>query len=265
MTLTRIVQLTDLHLYADPDARFYEIPTRELFQEVVAHVEQNAGRVDHLVVTGDHTNDDLAVTYEAVRDILQPWHDRVLVRAREPRGPRHAAGDVPRPDRRRGCRAHHLLVHRGRVAVPRARHPRARARCRGHIGADQIEWVEAQLEAHDPATVVLFMHHPPILLGLAWIDRIGLAGREQLQDLVLRDPRIRLVCCGHVHHESSHRVGAATVVTTPSTGLQFSPTSDEAEFVQAAPGYRIIELDGDSCETRVVRLPEARYAPSPAD
>ena len=135
----------------------------------------------------------------------------------------------------------------------------------GHIGADQIEWVEAQLEAHDPATAVLFMHHPPILLGLAWIDRIGLAGREQLQDLMLRDPRIRLVCCGHVHHESSHRVGAATVVTTPSTGLQFSPTSEEAEFVQAAPGYRIIELDGDSCVTRVVRLPEARYAPSPAD
>ena len=78
-------------------------------------------------------------------------------------------------------------------------------------------------------------------------------------------PRIRLVCCGHVHHESSHRVGAATVVTTPSTGLQFSPDSDEAHFVQAPPGYRIIELDGDRCVTRVVRLPEARYAPSPAD
>ncbi len=109
------------------------------------------------------------------------------------------------------------------------------------------------------------MHHPPILLGLAWMDRIGLAGREQLQDLILRDQRIRLVCCGHVHHESSHRVGAATVVTTPSTGLQFSPTNERAEFVQAAPGYRIIELDGDSCVTRVVRLPEARYAPSPAD
>ena len=76
MALTRIVQLTDLHLYQDPDARFYEIPTRELLQEVVAHVQEHAGTVDHLVVTGDHTNDDLAVTYEAVREILQPWHDR---------------------------------------------------------------------------------------------------------------------------------------------------------------------------------------------
>ena len=39
------------------------------------------------------------------------------------------------------------------------------------------------------------------------------------------DARIRLVCCGHVHHESSHRVGAAEMMTTPATGLQFSPDS----------------------------------------
>ena len=135
----------------------------------------------------------------------------------------------------------------------------------GHIGADQIEWIEGssrRTTRRRPSSSCTILRS---CSGSRWIDRIGLAGREQLQDLVLREPRIRLVCCGHVHHESSHRVGAATVVTTPSTGLQFSPTSEEAEFVPAAPGYRIIELDGDSCVTRVVRLPEARYAPSPAD
>ena len=226
MALTRIVQLTDLHLYEDPDARFYEIPTRELFQDVVAHVEQNAGRVDHLVVTGDHTNDDLAVTYEAVRDILQPWQrpgpgscpgtTRTAPRC----APRSPTGSPAT-----GAERINFSFTAG-DALCLGLDTHVPGKVPGHIGADQIEWVEAQLEAHDAATVVLFMHHPPILLGLAWMDRIGLAGREQLQDLVLRDPRIRLVCCGHVHHESSHRVGAATVVTTPSTGLQFSPTSE---------------------------------------
>ena len=264
MALTRIVQLTDLHLYEDPDARFYEIPTRELFQDVVAHVEQNAGRVDHLVVTGDHTNDDLAVTYEAVRDILRPWHDRAwfVPGNHEDRATLRATF----PDRIPGAGAERInFAFTAGDALCLGVDTHVPGKVPGHVGADQIEWIEGQLEAHDAATVVLFMHHPPILLGLAWMDRIGLAGREQLQDLVLREPRIRLVCCGHVHHESSHRVGAATVVTTPSTGLQFSPTSEEAEFVPGAPGYRIIELDGDSCATRVVRLPEARYAPSPAD
>ena len=264
MTLIRIVHLTDPHLFADAAARFYEIPTRELFGEVLAHIEQNAGRVDHLVVTGDHTNDDLAVTYEALRDMLQPWQDRVwfVPGNHEDRALLRSTF----PDRIAGAGAERITFSFGAGAslcigldthVP--------GQVSGHVGTDQVEWVQSQLEAHDPETAVLFMHHPPILLGLTWLDKIGLAGREQLQDLVLRDPRIRLVCCGHVHHESSHSVGAARVVTTPSTGLQFSPDSDAALFVHAAPGYRVIELEGDSCVTRVVRLPEARYAPSPAD
>jgi hypothetical protein len=51
-------------------------------------------------------------------------------------------------------------------------------------------------------------------------------------------------------------------VTVPSTGLQFSPVSDVAEFVTAPPGYRVIELGDDGYSTAVVRLPEARYAPT---
>ena len=47
----------------------------------------------------------------------------------------------------------------------------------------------------------------------------------------------------------------------PSTGLQFSPDSEEALFVTEPPGYRVIELDGDACTTSVVRLPETRFAP----
>ena len=264
MALTRIVQLTDLHLYEDPEARFYEIPTRELLEEVVAHVQEHAGTVDHLVVTGDHTNDDLAVTYEAVREILQPWRDRCwfVPGNHEDRAILRASF----PDRIGGEGAERITFSFSAgdsLCIGLDTH--VPGKVPGHVGADQITWVGAQLEEHDPAMAVLFMHHPPILLGLAWMDRLGLAGREQLQDLILRDSRIRLVCCGHVHHESSHRVGAADVVTTPSTGLQFSPTSEVAEFVRAAPGYRVIELDDDSCVTRVVRLPEARYTPSPAD
>ena len=93
------------------------------------------------------------------------------------------------------------------------------------------------------------MHHPPVELGLAWLDRIGIDDHELLQALLRDDERIRLVCCGHVHHESSRRVGSAEVMTTPATGLQFSPDSVEALFVTAPPGYRPIELDGGGYST----------------
>ena len=201
-----------------------------------------------------------------MREILQPWHDRVwfVPGNHEDRAILRATF----PDR---------IAGDGRGARSRSRSPPATSLCigldthvpgqvAGHVGADQIEWVEAQLEAHDPATAVLFMHHPPILLGLAWLDRIGLAGREQLQDLILRDAAdpARLLRPRAPRVQPSRRRGDGR-----DDALDRAPVQPRRprrpSSCRRLPAIAIIELDGDSCVTRVVRLPEARYAPSPAD
>lgn len=263
MTTIRILQLSDLHLFANPDERLYGIPTRELLMDVMEHVERSGERFDHVVVTGDNSHDDLPETYAAVREILRPWLDRLW----ELPG-NHDERAVLRSvfsDRIGGeggervqfaFRAGEWLCLGLDTQVP--------GEVAGRIDSGQIAWIRQQLQDERPRGAVLFMHHPPIALGLPWLDRIGLEGKDLLQDLLVDDERIRLVCCGHVHHESSHRVGSAEVVTTPSTGLQFSGTSVVSLFVQAPPGFRVVELGGDGVSTRVVRLPEARYSPEQA-
>ena len=261
MTTTQILQLSDLHPFADPDERLFGIPTRELLEDVLAHVQRSGVRPDHVVVTGDHTHDELPETYAAVRELLEPFLDRLwlLPGNHDDRAVLRAAFDdrIPADGADRitfSFRAGDWLCLGLDTHVPGA--------VGGRLGADQVEWIRGQLDEHRPAAAVLFMHHPPVELGLAWLDRIGLEDADLLQDLLVEEPRVRLVCCGHVHHESSNRVGAAEVVTVPSTGLQFSPTGDVAEFVTAPPGYRLIELGDDGYSTTVVRLPEARYAPT---
>ena len=93
------------------------------------------------------------------------------------------------------------------------------------------------------------------------MDQIGLTGRELLQDVVKNDDRIRLICCGHVHHDFHGQLHQADVYAAPSTGIQFDPRGDHPTFAADAPGYRIIELTDDAFATRVVRLPEARFVP----
>ena len=258
---TQILQLSDLHRFADPDERLFGIPTRELAEDVVAHVQQSGLRPDHVVVTGDHTHDELPETYAAVRELMAPFLDRLwlLPGNHDDRAVLRAAFD----DRIGGdggerisfsFRAGEWLCLGLDTHLPGA--------VSGRLGAGQVDWIRTQLAEHQPRAVVLFMHHPPVALGLAWLDRIGLEDAELLRDLILEEPRIRLVCCGHVHHESSHRIGAAEVVTVPSTGLQFSPAGDDAQFVAAPPGYRLIELGDAGYSTTVVHLPEARYAPT---
>ena len=40
------------------------------------HIGESIETFDHLIVTGDHTHDELPQSYEAVRRILIPWLDR---------------------------------------------------------------------------------------------------------------------------------------------------------------------------------------------
>ena len=125
----------------------------------------------------------------------------------------------------------------------------SRARWSGRIGADQIEWIRGQLDDRRPRAAVLFMHHLPVELGVAWLDRIGLEDADLLRDLLAEIP-------------ASGSSAAATSITSrpttwprrrstvPSTGLQFSPVSDVAQFVTGPPGYRIIELHENGTRRR---------------
>jgi Icc protein len=131
----------------------------------------------------------------------------------------------------------------------------------GLIEASQIDWAQQQLANSSAEFVALFFHHPPMDVGSLWMDPIGLAGKELLREWFTSEPRIRLACCGHVHHEFQDKVGHASVFTTPSTGIQFSPEGSTPTFVAAPPGYRIIELNEEGFSTHVVRLPETRFTP----
>jgi len=261
MTTTRILQITDLHLFSEPDRRLQGIPTRKLLLSVLEHVQRSGEYVDHLIVTGDHTHDELPETYRAVGSILEPWRDRLW---QVPGN--HDDRTMMRSvfgDRIRGEGADRInFAFRTGAWVCLGLDTQVAGSVSGRIDSDQIAWIQHQLEEHRPAHVALFMHHPPVLLGCTWLDRIGLEGRELLQDLVVHDARVRLACCGHVHHESTHRLETATIVTTPSTGLQFDPVGDTAAFAKAPPGYRLVELNDEGCTTRVVRLPEARWSPT---
>lgn len=260
MTTVRILQLTDLHVFKDPGTLLKGIPTRELLEDVVQQLRNSGEIFDYIIVTGDHTHDELPQSYHAVREILSPWVDRLW---QVPGN--HDDRTVMRSvfaDRIKGVGQDLITFsfNAGRwlclgldTHVPGA--------VSGKIEADQIEWIRRQIHNTNPSRVALFMHHPPVDVGSIWMDAIGLSGKELLQDLFHSENRIRLVCCGHVHHEFRTLVGHAQIVTTPSTGIQFSPAGSQATFVSDPPGYRVIELTDDQFSTTVRRLPAARFSP----
>ena len=100
------------------------------------------------------------------------------------------------------------------------------------------------------------MHHPPILVGLPWLDEIGLpaADRTALGDLLTaRSPQVKRVIAGHVHRTIADTLGGCGVVTCASTNiasaLNFAP--DGMELVREPPSILIHALLGDALVTHV--------------
>ena len=85
----------------------------------------------------------------------------------------------------------------------------------------QREWLEADLEAHAGARIVMFLHIPPFLTdkdepGLGSYDVIDEPDRSWLLGLMLRLD-VEAVFCGHTHFAMFNRIGGTRIYIAPST------------------------------------------------
>ena len=123
----------------------------------------------------------------------------------------------------------------------------------GRIGAPQLEWLAACLESQPDVPTLLFVHHPPVSIDVAWLDASQLEASTGLCALIERSPQVRAVCAGHVHQESETSICGTPVYTTPSTCVQFGARAEKS-FDPRMAGYRSFTLRPDGFSTEVHRL-----------
>jgi Icc protein len=239
----RVIQLTDCHLFADPARELRGVATWPRFRSVLAELRRQAHPWDLLVFSGDTSHDEVQPTYEAVRSELGEWAGRVrMVPGNHDN--RQALAEVFPESRGSlpGRVTFHVEWNDWQVIGLDTQRP---GELPGSLGDEQLAWLQAQLSATANINTLLFMHHPPVAVHSAWLDKIGLQDATAFGRVVRDHPHVRLIGCGHVHQELSASLGGACVLTTPAVGLQFRPRTEELEIDPAPPGYRIIELHAD--------------------
>ncbi len=70
---------------------------------------------------------------------------------------------------------------------------------KGWLTSETLNWLEAQLIAGGDKPTAVFMHHPPLPLGNAQMDRIACENGHLLLKLVERFPALVRIFCGHNH------------------------------------------------------------------
>lgn len=235
----RLVQLTDLHLFADDSRQLLGLPTMESFQAVLRQLSSLQLPPDLLLLTGDLSQDGKPESYARLHAMLQSFgcaaywlpgnHDRL------PEMEQCLTGGVLSAQKSFQAGGWHFLLLNSQV--PGCVH--------GHLASETLAWLEHQLNLVGEVPTLVSLHHPPFVVGSDWLDGSTLQNPEALFAVLDRYPKVKLVLFGHIHQEYSYTRGGVQYLGTPSTCIQFEPRSTLFALDQEKPGFRILDLYPD--------------------
>lgn len=254
----RIIQLTDLHLYANAQARLLGQNTRLTFESVLAVAKRRDWPPDALVLTGDLIHDESVEGYRFLRQRIEqlgvPFfsipgnHDRIDMLAG------HLDAGATSGFRVESLGTWDLLLLDSTIPFEEG----------GHLEPIVLAELDRYANANPRRNLLIFMHHHPEPVGSAWIDTMLVDNGAELLASAAAHRNIRGIVCGHVHQARDARPHASKAnatepnavdwMSTPSTCVQFLPNSKDFALDKLRPGYRRLDLYPDGrIETLVVR------------
>ena len=245
----RIIQLTDFHLNIEAEKCYRGISAELLLKEVIKEIVKNFGDFDYFVITGDLAHDESIITYERLRDILQPLLPRCLMipgNHDNREGIRSVFSDIVRPNT---SYINFALPYSGRLLIGIDSH--ITDTVYGKIGKRQLTWLDRTLSENKHVPTLLFIHHPPVPVGSPWLDEIGLKDACGLQEIIARYPQVKAIFTGHIHHEFEGKMANCNVYGTPATCIQFLPKATDGKRDTSPPGFRTIIFNEGTVTTHV--------------
>ncbi|MBF0454999.1 MAG: phosphodiesterase [Magnetococcales bacterium] len=244
----RILQITDFHLYSDPEKNYRGVLPTQTLDTVLSAITKRGEPIELILATGDLVADDWEA-YGIIKErllgleipvaILPGNHDNPKeMKKRVAGGPLHLSSSYSL-DGWRIIQLNSALP--GQVA--------------GRLSQTELELLKEQLASHHDTHLLIALHHQPVPVGSAWMDAIGLENPEAFFALIDPHPQVRGIVFGHIHQAFDGWRGSIPLMGTPSTGLQFAANSQQMQTSAELPAYRILDLNPDgSIQSEVVRV-----------
>ncbi len=132
----------------------------------------------------------------------------------------------------------------------------------GELGTEQLSIIDAALAAPKTAHTLIVLHHPLVKLDSEWMDSMRVKDTDALfariDSFNAGHNKVRAVIWGHAHQETTRRHNQVHLLGAPAAGpVQFTVASDDfAIDTELQSGFRWLTLHEDgSIETSIHRLP----------
>jgi 3',5'-cyclic AMP phosphodiesterase CpdA len=243
--MRKILVFTDLH-YVRQDALIGHLDPDARFRAGLAHALAQFPDAERIVITGDLAHHGTPAEYARLRAALEgcplPVHLMIGNHDR-----RDAFADAF-PDTPLTLEGHvQQVIDTGDTrlilldTVDEGRH--------GGILCDaRLAWLDAALAGAEGRRTAVFTHHPPMSVGFAAMDAIGLANRAEFLALLRHRASTCQIVSGHLHRTVSGAAGgiATTILKSPCHQSPImQPGMDEHASIDEPGAYGILYLDDE--------------------
>ncbi len=245
----KIIHITDTHL-RPPGERIYGLDPTARHAAVIADVDRRHRDADLLVITGDLADAGQREAYETLRDLLGPLqmpvrlllgnHDRRgAFRAIFPNMPTDEHGFVQ--SLIEGPQDIGRLVFLDSLEEDTI----------GGVLCDRrLGWLAARLAESPDEPVTLFLHHPPVPIGVPHFEPICMPDPGPFLDLVMAHPGgVRHIFVGHLHLPFTGSICngiGMTSARSPNHHMAVDFGDAGARWIAGSPAYNLILMERDS-------------------
>lgn len=255
-----IAQLTDIHIGFEPNAKPEEL-NRTRFRATLDRLVKQPNVPDLLVCTGDITDRGDAESFARTADLLKdlPFPVKMMVGNHDSREGLLAAFPDTATE---GGFVHTAFELDGLLVVlldtlEPGRHG-------GAFCAARRDWLRGTLAANRSRPTLVFMHHPPVVSGIAWMDPApGEEWIRNLEDAFTGMDQVQAIHCGHLHRPLATSFCGIPLNVTPAVAplvsLDLRPISGDLPdsrplITTEPPTYALHHWDGTRVATHYEKV-----------
>lgn len=213
-------------------------------------------RPDCVVITGDLTDHGRPEEYRQLAEVLDGYPIPVHLVTGNHDGHDGLLGEFGGGPRLGGAdRAHYSVEYPEATIV--ALDALVEGTNAGTLGDEQLAWLDGVLAARADVPALVCLHHPPIPVGIPFMDSIRLTDGPALRAVLSRHRHVVRVLAGHLHRVATASFAGSTLTVAPSTyrqlALEMRPDAGIGYLAEPTGGLLHI-LTGEDCVTHTVSV-----------
>ena len=259
-----IAQISDLHI-VEKDRDWLLQPSTDIKNRVlktIAHLNELSPRPDVVILSGDATDDGSPLAYLHLKELIANLQIPLLV----------VPGNHDRRESMREALAHHAYIPaQGFIQYVIDDYPvrlvgldtLVEGKTHGNLSESQVSWLADVLRSNPEKPTLIFMHHPPVKIGMRLFDQMYCHAPASFEKLIRESENVIGIVTGHYHHLCVSSFGGKLCFLAPSVAPVHHFAHPDHEYVSAIeledPGITLHRWQGgNSIASHVVRLKETR-------